>query len=133
MVPLLFSRPIIWHLLKSYVIIFALIDQSRKILEGQVYDIKEQYKSNTFEVSFSDQKKELQNILGNNFNIVEERKSNGNSYAKVQLKTGSTQNDLLSKLIPEANILSFHEILPTMNEIFIQTVNQNTKKHKRHE
>lgn len=106
----------------------ALIDQSKKILEGQVIDIKEQYKSNTFEVSFSDQKKELANILGNNFHIVAEQKSNGNSFAKVQLNNGSTQNDLLNKLIPEANILSFNEILPTMNEIFIQTVNQNTKR-----
>ncbi len=106
----------------------ALIDQSKKILEGQVLDIKEQYKSNTFEVSFSHQKKELVNILGNNFHIVEEQKSNGNSFAKVQLNNGATQNDLLNKLIPEANILSFNEVLPTMNEIFIQTVNQNTKR-----
>ncbi len=106
----------------------ALIDQSKKILEGQVLDIKEQYKSNTFEVSFSHQKKELANILGNNFHIVEEQKSNGNSFAKVQLNNGATQNDLLNKLIPEANILSFNEVLPTMNEIFIQTVNQNTKR-----
>ncbi len=105
----------------------ALIDQSKKILEGQVIEIKEQYKSNIFEVSFSDQKNELLNILGDNFHIVEEQKSNGKSFAKVRLKNGSTQNDLLTKLMPEANILSFNELLPTMNEIFIQTVNQNIK------
>jgi len=111
----------------------ALIDQSKKILEGRVLDIKELYKSNTFEISFSDQKKELASILGSNFQIIEEQKSNDNSFVKVRLNNGSTQNDLLNKMIPEVSILSFNEILPTMNEIFIQTVNQNIKKTGIHE
>jgi ABC-2 type transport system ATP-binding protein len=111
----------------------ALIDRSKKILEGQVQHIKEQYKSNTFEVSYSDPKNELPQILGDDFQIIEELNKQGKSVAKVRLQNGSTQNDLLGKLISQANILSFNEILPTMNEIFIQTVNKNTQTQNRHE
>ena len=37
----------------------ALIDRSKKILEGEVHDIKQQYKSNIFEVSYSEERKPL--------------------------------------------------------------------------
>jgi ABC-2 type transport system ATP-binding protein len=103
----------------------ALIDRAKKILEGEVDAIKQSYKSNIFEVRYTDERRNLEEILANDFLIVKNEKINGNHLAKIKLKNGSTPNDLLQKMIPQATLLSFHEILPTMNEIFIQTVNQN--------
>jgi len=103
----------------------ALIDRSKKILEGEVNEIRQSYKSNIFEIKYTEERRELEDMIGEDFQIVKNEKINGNHLAKIKLQNGATQNDLLQKMIPQASILSFHEILPTMNEIFIQTVNQN--------
>ena len=47
----------------------ALIDNSRKILEGSVKAIKQEYKSHTFELSYSQPEKDIESILGKDFEI----------------------------------------------------------------
>jgi len=43
--------------------------------------------------------------------------------AQVQLLHGSTSNQLLNAVLPVAEIHSFREIVPSMNDIFISKVN----------
>ncbi|HEY9114036.1 MAG TPA: DUF4162 domain-containing protein [Bacteroidales bacterium] len=40
---------------------------------------------------------------------------------------GKTPNELLNKILPQANIISFHEILPSINDIFIKEVKHYNK------
>jgi hypothetical protein len=54
----------------------------------------------------------------------------GNYRVKVRVNGKLTGNGLLKLVIPMADISSFHEVIPTMNEIFMQVVkaqNQTTK------
>ena len=103
----------------------VLIDNSRKILEGSVKAIKQEYKSHTFELTYSQQKKDIKSILGNDFEIISDTKNEDFQLAKIKLLNGKDQNDLLSLVLPYVTVVSFNEILPTMNDIFISKVSKN--------
>lgn len=106
----------------------ALIDNSKKILEGSVKAIKQEYKSHTFELTYANAKKDLKGLLGADFEIISDTVNDEFQLAKIKLLNGKDQNDLLSLILPHASIISFNEILPTMNDIFISKVKGNTNK-----
>ncbi len=80
----------------------ALINNGRIVLQGNVQQIRRQHRSNQFRVVYE---------------------INGQSVEqKVEKKPEETNNDLLKRLAKKGEITAFEEILPTMNEIFIKTV-----------
>ena len=103
----------------------ALIDNSKKILEGSVKTIKQQYKSHTFELSYTNASKDIRSILEKDFEIVSDADVEDYHMAKIKLLNGKDQNDLLSLILPYLKVISFNEILPTMNDIFISKVTGN--------
>ncbi|MDD5571478.1 MAG: ATP-binding cassette domain-containing protein [Bacteroidales bacterium] len=100
----------------------ALINKAKKILEGSVTDIKQKYKSNIFEISYKGGKEEINRATNNNIEILETTGNNGLCSVKIKLKNNIKTNDLLQLLLPHIQIQSFNEILPSMNDIFIQRV-----------
>ena len=58
------------------------------------------------------------------FELVAEEKQGEMLDLTVKLTDGATANELLSSVLPMANIQAFNEILPSMNDIFIQAVEQ---------
>lgn len=105
----------------------ALIDNSRKILDGSVKAIKQEYKTHTFELSYLNATKDIDSILGKDFEIISASSNEEFQMAKIRLLNGKDQNDLLSLILPYVTVISFNEILPTMNDIFISKVKGNTK------
>jgi ABC-2 type transport system ATP-binding protein len=103
----------------------ALIDKSKKILEGKVPDIRNEFKSNTYEISYSDFKGDLNSILGNNYNLIESHDDGELQTARIRMINGNTPNDLIKLLLPHITFNSINEILPTMNDIFISKVKEN--------
>ena len=102
----------------------ALIHQSEKILEGSVLDIKERYKERIYELSFEGNAVQLTNALWTNFELLDLQKKNNLQSAKIKLLRNSTANDLLQIALPVAKIHSFTEVVPSMNDIFIQLVSK---------
>jgi ABC-2 type transport system ATP-binding protein len=103
----------------------TLIHKSKAILEGKVSEIRERYKSNRFELVYSANNLDFNNLLNENYSIEETgSKDNQNLYAIIKLRSGQSGNDLLKLLINSATIHSFREILPSMNEVFIKAVSQ---------
>ncbi|MBE9468148.1 MAG: ATP-binding cassette domain-containing protein [Bacteroidetes bacterium] len=104
----------------------ALINNSKKILDGQIDDIRQQYKSNTFEISFNGSIENFKTNISNDFEIIEtdinKKVSNDEHIVRVKLNNGSTPNDLLSMVLPTVQIKSFNELIPSMNDIFIKVV-----------
>jgi len=45
---------------------------------------------------------------------------------KIKLHHHTTNNELLSLIIPAVQIISFYEVIPSMNDIFIKVV-ENSK------
>ncbi|TWI96710.1 ABC-2 type transport system ATP-binding protein [Mucilaginibacter frigoritolerans] len=99
----------------------ALLHQSKKILDGPIRDIKNTYRNNIYIVEYSGEK------IGFNgsqpFELIDEKEGYDNSHAiKLKLKEGNTSNDVLQYLLPKTRINMLQEVIPSMNEIFIEKV-----------
>lgn len=101
----------------------ALINKSKVVLQGEVQEIRKKYSSNSYTLVYSGEKK-LDSILDGRFRIAEDHASGGHREARVQIINNTPANELLQILIPHFHIHSFQEKLPTMNEIFINTVQE---------
>ena len=98
----------------------ALIHRSKKILDGTVTGIKEKYRSNTYWVEYdgaydTETPSEI-------FDIIQKDVQPGKTVLKIKLKQEKTANQLLSVLLPVVNIHRLDEVIPTMNDIFIDQV-----------
>lgn len=103
----------------------ALINNSRKILEGEVSRIKNTFKSNTYEIEISNNNTEMFTTLQQNgyeVNVLS-KENNHPAIANIKIPEHGSPNKLLENFInSNIEIRSFREILPTMNEIFIAMV-----------
>ena len=103
----------------------ALLHEANKILDGNLQDIKRQFKTNTFEVGLvTDNEKELTLLLKEKFEVQEAyfRSLNNDLKLNIKLKDNETSNDLLMFLTSQAEVNHFNEVVPSANDIFIQTV-----------
>lgn len=107
----------------------ALINQSQKILEGNLYDLKKQFKKNIFSVEVQEETPALLEILQSQFEIIEKTVLPHSVQFDVRIPEGKQTNDLLSAVMENSEILGFHEVLPSMNEIFIEQVETFNKEH----
>ena len=100
----------------------VLINRGKKILEGEVSDIRQEYKENLFEIRYQGQldlsfESEVQAIVENKPGRL-----------VIKLEREEDSNALLRRLLDQGIYLqSFKEILPSLNEIFIKTVNEKTE------
>lgn len=100
----------------------ALINKSFKILDGSMKDIKNKYKTNTFSVTHEATDSPIQSILPSGVELISSEPVDSGFNSVIRLPKGSKPNELLSSLLPYVTIQSLNEIIPTMNEIFIETV-----------
>jgi ABC-2 type transport system ATP-binding protein len=103
----------------------ALINKSEKILDGPVEQIKKKYRTNTYEINYTGEFDKLNQILKTDFEIIDLKKGIEHNTLKIKLNNGSTSNELLEQLLPYLNIVSFREIIPNMNDIFIRVVKES--------
>ncbi len=104
----------------------ALINKAKTVLNGSVNEIRKQYKNNTFSVTFSGFVNLIEASLRHQYQIISHDEKDGLHHIKFKLTDNSvTTNMLISGLLPIGNILSFNEVLPTMNDIFIKVVESN--------
>ena len=106
----------------------ALINKSNKILDGNLYDIKTKFKSNIYEVGVNASNpdslnKELESIFETakpSFKTIGE-----NLKLNVKLNHKQNSDQLLKILNQNAKVIHFKEVIPSANEIFINSVENN--------
>jgi len=103
----------------------ALINKSKKIVDGPTDEIRQKYKSNLFEIKYKGIFEQVDQALGRSFKILEHAESEKENQLQVQYLNGDSNNDLLQAIMPVAEILSFEEIIPSMNDVFIKAVNES--------
>lgn len=106
----------------------ALINKSKKILEGKLTDIKRAYKSNTFEVGLlTENNTDLYTTLQDKFNVVpaDFKTIDDQLKMKITLDTNTSSNELLQYLSDKGQVMRFNEVIPGVNEIFIKTITEN--------
>jgi len=102
----------------------ALINKSKVILNGTMDEIKSTYKSDTFEISFKGDAQQVKEKLNGDFDLIEETNGNGIITAKVKKLSDTKPNELLNLLMPHFEIVSYNEVIPNMNDIFIRVVEE---------
>lgn len=100
----------------------ALINKSRKILEGTVHQIRKDHASQLYEVELQNPVRNLRSILDDRFMVIKETHEAGLMRARIKINKNARPNDLLEQLLPSAELISFQEITPGMNDIFIKQV-----------
>jgi len=106
----------------------ALLHQSNKILDGKLTDIKRQYKNNIFEVGIkATDKDKLKEIISHKFNTSPTTFKSLDDTLKlnINLSRNQSSNDLLSYLTTQGEVSHFVELIPSVNDIFIQAVKNN--------
>ncbi len=105
----------------------ALINHSNKVLDGKLTDIKRSYKSNTYEVGLITNNEEvLRTELSEKFSITpaEFKTIEDELKLRIKINPGDSPNDLIGYLATKAQINHFVEVIPSVNDIFIQTVSK---------
>lgn len=102
----------------------VLINKSRKVLEGHLSEIKQNFKKHQFEVAVEMFPHNSPILNSELFTIINTQQEEHLTTWKIQLNDQVTGNQLLQHLLPICNIVTFKEILPSMNEIFIKQVNE---------
>ncbi len=94
----------------------VLVNLGKKILDGTVNDVKQQFKENKFSIKLSEVPNGLSHAA---FDVLEQ---NANQLT-VKIQQGFKSNDVLQYLIQQnLTVEGFNEILPSLNDIFIKLV-----------
>lgn len=105
----------------------ALIHQSNKLIEGKLTDVKKQYRTNSFEVGIlTDNVEGLMYDITQKFTVGQTDFKSLNDELKLKIELeNATPNELLHVLTQRGQVTHFMEKIPSVNDIFIQTVTDN--------
>ena len=121
----------------------TLINKGNKILEGSVYQIKQDFKDNSFEIVLRHKDAETQRFkdtdseslqlsysatltLPEGFTLISEKTdTNGEITLNVKAENDVNPNILINYLSEKGTIVSYRELLPSMNDIFINQLTMN--------
>lgn len=106
----------------------ALINKSKKILEGPLKQVQNEYRSNTYRIAYVGDSAAVTSAITEKFELMDDHAWHDHREATVKLPEGTTPNALLSTLLPIATIDHFEEVIPSVNDIFIRNV-QNRANH----
>lgn len=97
----------------------ALINKSKKILEGSKKEIKETYRTNTYTVEHKGKLK----LSSERFEVISQKDLDDTFFKSViKMKDGTSPNQLIRDLTEVTEVHSFIEKIPSMSEIFITLV-----------
>jgi ABC-2 type transport system ATP-binding protein len=102
----------------------ALLNHSKKILDGNVKAIKEKYKSHLYEIVFKGQLLAFTNAMWAGYELIDKKQEEDCLKVTIKMLGNSSVNSLLNAVLPVVEIKSINEILPSMNDIFIKLVTE---------
>jgi len=92
------------------------INKGKNVLQGEVKEVKNRFKEHLFEVEYQG---ELKPILSEKFDF----QATDENTIKIKLRENQLSKDILKAFVEaDTDIVSFREILPTLNEVFIKQV-----------
>ena len=102
----------------------ALINRSKKILDGSVQAIKKEYRNQTYRLEYTASEDNFLLSDDTLFEVVTSTKHEKTYITTIQLNNNSHINDVLMRFIPQIQLNQLIEIVPSMADIFIQKVTQ---------
>ena len=101
----------------------VLINKSKKILEGNIFDVKNRFKKHRFIIEIEKKHSTNEINLPNHFTLISQTEKPHSEVFEIQLLSNTPSNELLTFFMNKGDIRSFQELLPSMNDIFIEQVN----------
>ena len=103
----------------------ALINKSKKIVEGPINEIRNKYANNTYQLVCKHQTDfDIQQAIGGEYDILSQKNQEGQYDIILQQLENNTTNTLLRRLLDKTDIISYQKIIPGMNDIFIKLVKE---------
>ena len=99
----------------------ALLNEAEKILHGSKKEIKNAYRSNSYRIRHAT---ELDNLAPGYQLIDSSALEEGGFASTVQLVNGDSPNQLIASLMEITEVHAFEELIPSINDIFIQKVKE---------
>lgn len=99
----------------------TLINKSHVMLQGNVKDIRAQYRKHIFRLKVSGDSFDIQS---SHFKVLEQIQEKGCISIRIQRNDEASNSELIKEVADKYEVLSFDEELPTMNDIFIQIVSK---------
>ncbi|MFN5169580.1 MAG: ABC transporter ATP-binding protein [Cyclobacteriaceae bacterium] len=97
----------------------AMINKSKKVLEGSKKDVKASYKTNTYVIEH----RGAFRLSGTSHQVVAQKSLEGEHFETlVKAADSASPNALLQELLPQTEVFRFEQKLPSMAEIFINLV-----------
>ena len=95
----------------------SLVNKAKIVLQGNVVEIRSNYASDSLFVKTAD-------VISfdNNVRIISQTEKNNSIETVLKKMNGKSNNEILQEIITQTSVISFEELLPTMNDIFIRTV-----------
>ena len=107
----------------------TLINESEAVLQGEISEIRDRYRANKYLVTFKGSKEQLTKGLDSPYDLLGIEENGMGQRATIQIKNEAKgTGDLIRNLLEITEIKAFQEILPGMNDIFIQVVNDTIQK-----
>lgn len=101
----------------------VLIDHAKKIMEGRITTIQEERKSGEYAVKFRGNMIAFVNALWTSFELIDKEILGDNRFiARVKMRGENTFEDLLRVLLGQVTIEAAWEVLPSMQDVFIELV-----------
>jgi len=108
----------------------TLINKAKTILEGPIDEIRKAYAANEYEIVFDGEINLLTATLSSQYKFLEHAKKNGRSIVRAKVVEGSSTNEMMKALLNAGTVVSMNEIVPSMNDIFINVVGESNIKDK---
>ncbi len=103
----------------------TLINKSRCILNGRLDEIRMRYRTGIFEIQFTGNPDDFTGAMNSNFELREMKVNHTSHIATVQITGSASDNELLQLIVPKVHVISYREVLPGMNEVFISVVEKS--------
>lgn len=110
----------------------ALIHQAKCVLSGSVDEVRRSHGENIYELAYRGDTAQVHSAIGHLYEITDMEdafvSSHESAIKHIRAKAleRDTNNRLLSQLLPVVEVIHFHEVIPTMHDIFIKTVGAGT-------
>lgn len=97
----------------------TLINKSKAVLQGNVKEIRSRFRDHIYRVEVEGEEFDL---TSSNFEVISVKSEYGRTEVRIQGNEQTSGSQVVSQVATKYEILSFEEVLPTMNDIFIQIV-----------
>lgn len=100
-----------------------LIHEGKKIMEGEVMELRNAHKEGLFSITFSGNMIAFATSLWAGYEIISKEVHNDTTFTvHLKMRGENEFNDLLSTVIPAVNIISAQEVLPSMEDVFMKRI-----------